>query len=646
MGIFRTTLFIFLTLALISCSSSHERYSSEALPPVSERPVISSADQGERLPWEVWALGRDLKGTPLTDRMLLEGDEFIRRGDRAQGLKVYRAIDLRRLSPAEREATVVRIASAELALDRAREALQTLSGYFRTERKAEAEVDPRLCLLFGYAYGRLNDLDQSLAWFARSYRVGKSAGLSESASLGVRTLLRTVEDTPLYQLTERWRTDAFIRPLIGQERRRRVQAGYVVASNKFPFWLSESNLGSAGSLGSGPELGSHSIVGVVLPLSGPFASLGRATKQGIELAFEGYSLTDVSMEVRDDAGDALQAVTAVRELVNSSSATVILGPLLTEAAVQVSQLMRSERRPMLSFAKSGNFQAGDGMYRLGPTAESQVDSLVDGVHRRFGYSRYAVVYPLDPAGEEFAALFRTRIQDLGLQVVMEASYQRDDFSALFAIAQEAREKNLDAVFFPDSLKTAARFFSYLNVGGGRTVRPIGTASWDNAAELQQSRAILEGSIFVSPFLDTSARPDITKFKASYHSRFGVDPDFLAAQGFDAGALVLEGLRRARAESAPFDEGLRRVGAYEGLTGTIEIRPDGAIRRQFKVAVFERGAVTELEAAPVLSELDAAAASAQSFGSSDAVIAESFDETNGSRSSGIDVGGLPQAEGIQ
>lgn len=587
-----------LTLILVAvqctgCSGSPERYQSGALPPLAERPAIPDSDQGDRYPWEVWALGRDLQGEALRNRSLLEADELVRSSQRGKALTILSAIDGRKLTDSEREVLAVRLSSVQLSLDRAKQALQTLSSYFRNQRKLESEVDPRLGLIFGYAYGRVEDYDQSLAWFARSGRSGRSLGLKESASNGVRLLLTSIPDTPLYQLSERWRDDAFIRPLVGQERRRRVQPGFVYAQARGPFWAMGSDPSSlSGSSGLTFDSGGRTVVGMVLPLTGPFASLGRATKQGFEMALEGYGAGGVVLESRDDAGDSVTAVTSVRELITNTGASVVVGPLLTEAALQVADLMRAERRPLLTFAKSGYFAPGDGLYRLGPTAESQVDSLVDHIGTQFTFTRYGLVYPADAAGEEFAELFRARVRDLGLQLVHESTYQKDDFSALFAIAQEAREKNLDAVFMPDSLSSAARFFSYLNVGGGRVVRPLGTASWDNTAELQQSRAIMEGAIFVSPFFRASTQPDITKFVSSYRSRYGTDPDFLAAQGFDAGALVMESLQRVSAFGVSFDEGLRRIGALEGLTGTIEIRPDGALRRQFRVVAFEQGRVRD------------------------------------------------------
>jgi len=334
---------------------------------------------------------------------------------------------------------------------------------------------------------------------------------------------------------------------------------------------------------------------VILPLSGPFAALGKGTKQGIELAMEGRAPQGITLEVRDDSGDSVQAVAAARELIGAGNAAMVLGPLLTEPALRVSEVLRVERRPMVAFAKSGSFPPGDGMYRLGPTPESQVRSLIERTNTAYAYTRYALVYPQDPSGEEFARVFRNEIEGLGLQLVYESSYARDDFPAMIPIAKELEAKDPQAVFFPDSLKSAVRFFSYLSGGKGTKVRPLGTASWDTAAELQQSRAVIDGAVFVSPFFKRSSRPEIVRFIDAYRARYGTDPDFLAAQGFDAATLALEGLSYARENGTPLAESFSSIGMYQGLTGGIKVSADGELVREFSVVNFERGALVELGA---------------------------------------------------
>jgi ABC-type branched-subunit amino acid transport system substrate-binding protein len=579
-------------LLLSSCSGGASKYvnGKPPRPDLSERTAIPSTDQGERMPWEVWALGRDLQGGPLADRILLEADELVRRGEREAALKVYRSIDQRRLTPLEREAAALRIASTQLSLDEARAALTTLSSYFRSAGKSEADVDPRFCLIFAYAYGRLLDFDQSLAWFSRTQRVAGAAGLREPAGLGIRLLLRAIESEALYTLSKNWTTDSFVYTFIGQERRRRVQPGYELLASSGPFWVMPGE-NSAGL--NAPSLAERSVLGVILPLSGPFAALGKGTKQGIELAMEGRALPGVTLEVRDDAGDSVQSVAAARELVGAGQASMVLGPLLTEPALRVSEVLRIERRPIIAFAKSGSFPPGGGVYRLGPTPESQVRSLVERTNSAYGYTRYALVFPQDAAGEEFARAFRAEIEGLGLQLVYESSYPKDDYAAMLPISKELEEKGPQAVFFPDNLKAAVRFFSYLSGGNGTKVRPLGTASWDNSAELQQSRAVLDGAIFVSPFFKRSSRPEIVQFIDSYRARYGSEPDFLAAQGFDAATLALEGVRHARENNSGLDEAFSGLGMYQGLTGGIKVREDGELVRQFSVVNFEHGAMVEL-----------------------------------------------------
>ena len=77
-------------------------------------------------------------------------------------------------------------------------------------------------------------------------------------------------------------------------------------------------------------------IGVVLPLSGPFARYGEETLQGIELAagiFGGpasaQSGPGVKLLIRDTAGRPELAAEAVRALAANSSVSAIIGPMLS-----------------------------------------------------------------------------------------------------------------------------------------------------------------------------------------------------------------------------------------------------------------------------------------------------------------------------
>src|SRR5690606_21730973 len=142
-------------------------------------------------------------------------------------LAAYEAASKKQLSPLEREVAVLRTASTYLELNRSNDALLAMSNYFRTTGRTTEQVDPRFALVFGFAYGHQGDVDQALAWFSRVHRSSAGeGGLSSVAEQGARLLLRGVAQEEFMPLEQRWRSDSFVRELLGKERHRRALPGY------------------------------------------------------------------------------------------------------------------------------------------------------------------------------------------------------------------------------------------------------------------------------------------------------------------------------------------------------------------------------------------------------------------------------------
>ncbi|RIL09410.1 MAG: hypothetical protein DCC75_06580, partial [Proteobacteria bacterium] len=551
----------------------------------------------ESYPWEFWAASRDLQGNPMTNRALLEGDQYFTAGKRDLALKSYQTAQVEKLSPSEKEALTLRLAGLELGFDRADKALDLLSTYFRAIGAGEDQVDGRFSILFGYAYGRAGDLNQSLAWFSRAYRQGSGTKASAAriisgtsfqkpAERGVRSLLAALSERDFEKLGETWGSDAFINNMIGQERLKRSGPSHIaIASTRLRFWDALSDRAEFGA-GQEGEKHEYAAIGVLLPLEGQYAPYGLALKNGMEMVFESSHITAV---YKDYSGDAAKAAAAARELIYKDKVEVVLGPLLSEAALQVSEVVRESGKSMITFSKSPNLEIGDGIYQLAPTPESQIESLVSAAQEG-GLKKTAMIYPDDIGGVEFANLFRDSVRQAGLELAYEASYHKGDFSNFLALASEIESKDIDALFFPDNLQTASRFFSSLS---GTFMRPLGTANWDSATELQQAKVVLDGALFVSPFFARSDRQEMQTFFIAYQGRFGSKPDFLAAQGFDAATLVKEALSNAVSERLSFEDALNSLGIYHGLTGAIEIDQNGAIRRRFEVAKLHQGMAVSL-----------------------------------------------------
>ncbi len=598
-------LLVLVAFFFTACSS--EKYSRPLAAVSGDIREAGVSTSGENLPWELWTSGKTLQGAVFRNENIIEGDELVTEGKRKRALELYSSVNQASLTPDEKEALVLRIAGTQLALEMSPKALSTMSAYFRTLGATEDSVNSRFALVFAYAYGHKNNVDQCLAWFARAAKGAKGeAGLAQSAQAGARLFLRTLSDEQITKLTEVWTTDSFVYALVGQERRRRAGQGFVATKRSGGvFWnVPRSTEGQAYSAGDVPGSVSseQQQIGVILPLTGQYSQLGNSTKNGIELALKTVASGGVAQETsdpqikalyRDDAGDSLQATVATKELLGQG-VDVIIGPLLADAARQTGELVKQAGRSMITFSKNPDLITGEGVFRFGVTSRSQVTSLLEICQRIYSFSRYAIVFPDDVAGNEFADLFREGLRNMGLQAVVEQSYSRGDFMAFNSIAQAVEAAQVEAVFFPDNLKSAGRFFSAISSGARQKIVPLGTAAWDNQIELQQSRTVLGGAVFPTPFFAQSQRADVVSFVQMFEERFGHKPDFLAAQGFDAATLGLEALRSARANGITPMDALSRISAYEGVSGKVSVEPSGEIRRAYPVVALRDNKLVELD----------------------------------------------------
>lgn len=556
----------------------------------------ASGKAARPLPWEAWSFSADLSGAPLVHPSILQGDEYLRRGDRRAALEEFKKAYSTKLQLAEQEALVMRKASTELALDRADEALATMSTHFRLSQRSVDEVDPKFSLVFAYAYGRSGDVDQSLAWFSRTFRISRSGPVTASAEQGVRLVLRATPSTRLGELVRTWHTDSFVHAAIGEERRRRTQRGYQESSQSFAarFWKevqSESIEAPTVVAADLPGLN----VGALLPLSGQYAALGKSLQRGIELAFEAHKdQTGVKLLIEDTAGDPLQAAAKARELIAREGVSVILGPLLSEEALSVSEIARSAHVMLLTFSKKSNFATGRGVYRLGPTSQSQVESLITSVRDQLDLRTFGIVFPQDENGHEFAQQFRDAVGGSGLSLVFETAYARDDPGAYAAIAQAVEANSVQALFMPDGLAAASRIAASLNPRVRDRLTLLGTANWDDYQQLSRSQGAMRNAVFLSPFFSLSRRPFVAEFISVYSRKFGGAPDFLAAQAFDAATLLFTAAeRRVREPSGSLEEALQQIVLYDGLTGKITVDAGGEFRRNFSVLQLRDDGLVEL-----------------------------------------------------
>jgi ABC-type branched-subunit amino acid transport system substrate-binding protein len=397
--------------------------------------------------------------------------------------------------------------------------------------------------------------------------------------------------------------------------------------------------------------GASGTLGVVLPLTGPFARFGEESLHGVMLAVgvfgpdpDAPETAALRLVVRDSAGDAARAAAAVRELAQDESVTAIVGPLLSascEAAAVAAQelgipLLTLTAREEIAKLRSFVFRL-----RTRPVEEAQI--LVERA-RSLGAERFAILYRDDPYGLGLRGIFWDAVESRGGTIVGVAAYdpKATDFAEPIrklvgyelisseekrlireregmlrrarrlpadearALREDARSLltdagdplppivDFDALFIAESHEKVvliAPQLAFHEIFGPRLLGPDG---WYHEDLVRLGREHVEGAVFVSHFFPESPTSFVRDFADRYQETYAHGSNVFAAQAYDAANLVLVQLARGFMSRESVRDGVLATEAYPGAAGVLTMRADGnANRRPFLLGV-ERGRIVQLE----------------------------------------------------
>lgn len=369
-------------------------------------------------------------------------------------------------------------------------------------------------------------------------------------------------------------------------------------------------------------------IGLLVPLSGPEAALGRDMLDAAQLALFQMAGEDFMLLARDTRGTPRGAADAANSAI-SAGAQLIIGPLFATSAEAVAPQVRSRGLNMITFSNTRSV-AGDGVFVMGFMPQAQVDRLVRFATSQ-GLARFAVVAPSNDYGVEMVqelyratqrtgatlsqvAYYSTAADNLDEVVKDLAQYDErrealDEQRKLLtelgdAVSQQALKRlegrdtigdvEFDAILIPaegDTLMQLAPRLAFYDIDPAR-VRLLGTWQWE--VEGIGAEPALNGAWFTAP--PRLARAD---FEAQFAESYGRKPARLATLAFDAIALAAVLAQKAVGQRAnAFNAAaLTEPNGFAGIDGIFRFLPSGEVERGFGILEIKRRGFTVIDPAP-------------------------------------------------
>lgn len=316
---------------------------------------------------------------------------------------------------------------------------------------------------------------------------------------------------------------------------------------------------AAMSLAAGPRAAEQGVTDTsiqfaqVAALEGPAAAPGTGMRQGLMAAFEeanragGINGRTISLTSMDDGYEPGRSVTQTRSVIDSNDYLALVGPVGTPTTKATQPIATEANMPMIApFTGAGFLRdpALQNVVNVRATYDAETQAWVDDL----GLTDIAILFQDDGFGRVGLSGVKKALEARGMSLVAEGSYTRNTVAVKSALL-DIRKAKPQAVVMVGAYKPLAEFnklsrkmkmdptFVTISFVGSKAL----------AAELgPDGDGVIISQVVPQPW-DTNL-PIVAEYQAALSALDGAaEPGFVSLEGYVAGRLVIEGLRKTGAD---------------------------------------------------------------------------------------------------
>lgn len=354
-------------------------------------------------------------------------------------------------------------------------------------------------------------------------------------------------------------------------------------------------------------------VGVLLPYSKVYASLGDSITKGMQMYLDGVNNIaggrPITLIKEDEENDAQVSLTKTRKFIEQDKVDLFTGVVSTTVVYALRDILDQSKMISLISNAGGNdltrkrkspyifrtsFTSWQVAYPLGPWVYQNVAKKVLICAADYGF------------GRESAAAFKESFTKAGGTIVDELypPFPSTDFGAFLPKIAAAKPEAIYAFF---SGSDAVSFIKqYSDYGLNKDIKITGSGFLLEQDVLPSQGASANGGYSSLHWALTLDNAENKKFVADYKSKFSKDADVFALQGYDTARVIVEALNAVKGDTSNKDNLVQAIRAvkFNSPRGPFAFDPAGQNVNQFiyyRQVVDSGGTLTN----KVLGKTDAA-----------------------------------------
>lgn len=330
-----------------------------------------------------------------------------------------------------------------------------------------------------------------------------------------------------------------------------------------------------------PAAAGDILIGEYGSLTGPEATFGQSTHNGIMMALEevnaagGVNGRQVRIRTEDDQSKPEEAANAVAKLISQNNVIAVLGEVASSNTLAAAPISQANKVPMVTPSSTNPrvTQVGDYIFRVCYIDPYQGEALAQFVMNDLKMNRAAILRDVkSDYSMGLADYFKRTFESLGGRIVADQSYSKgdNDFKAQLTAIRAAQPQT---IFIPGYYTDIGQIaIQARDLGIDQPL--VGGDGWESPKLLEIGGRALEGSFYSNHYHADDPSPIVRGFVEKYAQRYGVKPDALAALGYDAMKVLAEAMKRAANLDGPsIRDEIAKTADHQGVTGSITLGAD-------------------------------------------------------------------------
>ncbi len=341
-----------------------------------------------------------------------------------------------------------------------------------------------------------------------------------------------------------------------------------------------ATLAAALTMAAAPSFAADTLkVGSIFPMSGPQATYGEESTNGLELALADLKVSDAALAGKitvvkeDEKSNPIDAATAVKKVLNVDKADIIFGSVASSNTLSMTAAVIEAGKPLVTPASTNPevTKKGDLIFRTCFIDPFQGSVLANFALNNLGKKKAAIL--LDHKSDYskgLAQFFEQAFKAGGGEIVATEAYEpgKKDFKTQLT---KIRGKKPEVLLIPGYYQEAGLIMKQAKQMGFN-VTMLGGDGWDSPTLFELAGAdAVQNHYFSSHFSADDTDPAVQKFVKDYTAKYKKAPGAMAALGYNGILVIADAFKRAGSnDPAALKKALASTSGFKGVTGAISI----------------------------------------------------------------------------